>query len=357
MKKIKLVVSDFHVGAGLKDNSGKRNVLEDFHHTSKFDEFLEFYSTGKYAKYEVELIFNGDTFNYLQIPYKGKNHVVITESLSIFQTKQIIKGWPAFFESLKRFNSIEGKSLSFITGNHDPQLLWEGVRKTLREEIGGTINFHNLEYIFDGVHVEHGQQPETQNKFNPTKLFLYKGTPEPILNLPWGTQFCIEALTEIKKINPTTDKIKPFSKSLRWALFYDTKIFIKSTTRSLFYMFKSLLIPKRYAPFPFIKNLMIFLNISIFPKLDGYAKNLLKNDKLHTVILGHTHAHKYIQFGVEKEYFNTGTWINMISLNLYDFGTLECLTYAIIKYPRSLNRPVTKLKRWYGSWKIMEDLL
>lgn len=355
MKKIKLVVSDFHIGTGVRQEDGRPNILEDFHHEAKFIEFLEFYSTNKYSKFSVELIFNGDTFNLLQVDYKEKTHSIITESLSIYQMKQVLNGWPKFFDALQQFNNNENNSITFITGNHDPQLLWDGVKEVLRKRIGGTINFHNISYTFDGIHVEHGQQAEAQNKFDPAKFFLFKRTPEPILNLPWATRFCIECLTDIKKKNPTADKIKPFSKYLRWALIYDTKFFFIGILQTIIYTLKTLFIPQRYSRLPFFKTLRVILTTSLFPKLDHYAKDILKSNKIHTVIFGHTHNYKYFQYGLDKEYINTGTWTNMISLNLNEFGTKTFLSYAIIKYPKN-SRPRAKLKRWHGYWNVMEDV-
>ena len=46
-KKILLVVSDLHLGAGSFFEDGDRNYREDFFHDFKFVEFLEFYRVGK----------------------------------------------------------------------------------------------------------------------------------------------------------------------------------------------------------------------------------------------------------------------------------------------------------------------
>src|SRR6185312_6549304 len=66
-KKIKLVISDFHLSRGKWLENGRRNPLEDFHQDERFKEFLEYYSTGKYKDYDVELIINGDFFDPLAV--------------------------------------------------------------------------------------------------------------------------------------------------------------------------------------------------------------------------------------------------------------------------------------------------
>jgi len=356
MRTIKLVVGDFHIGTGPFLKDGSPNPLEDFHQDKKFIEFLEFYSTNKYSKFNVELILNGDFFNFLQIEYDGKTHTVITESLSVYQIKKIISGWPDIFSALKKFNSSDNKSITFITGNHDPQLLWDGVRNTLREEIGGKVNFYNLFYEFDGFHIAHGQQMEVQNKFNPHKLFLFKSTPEPILNIPWTSRFCIDVLTTIKKSNPASDKIKPFKSFLKWAFFNDPRFFFYASLKSIFYVIKSVLLPSKYFRIPFIDLYRNITSIKFFPPLDSGARQILKNDHIHTVILSHTHLYKHVQYAKDKEYLNTGTWTDITSLNLSDLGTKVFLSYIVIKYPGGGSRPRAKLKRWRGSWKIMEDV-
>src|SRR4051794_15060514 len=65
--KIKLVISDFHLSRGKWLKNGRRNPLEDFHQDDRFQEFLDYYSTGIYAATEVELIVNGDFFDPLAV--------------------------------------------------------------------------------------------------------------------------------------------------------------------------------------------------------------------------------------------------------------------------------------------------
>lgn len=62
-KKIKLVISDFHLSRGRWLADGRRNPLEDFHQDGRFKEFLEYYSTG--------MIINGDFFDPLNVHLLG----------------------------------------------------------------------------------------------------------------------------------------------------------------------------------------------------------------------------------------------------------------------------------------------
>ena len=58
-----LVISDIHLGAGVVVE-GKRNPLEDFHHDKEMVGFIEYYFSGEYLNRDVELIINGDLFDF-----------------------------------------------------------------------------------------------------------------------------------------------------------------------------------------------------------------------------------------------------------------------------------------------------
>jgi hypothetical protein len=48
LKKLKLIVSDLHLGRGVRLPNGAVNAMEDFQHDMRFKEFLEYYSTDQY---------------------------------------------------------------------------------------------------------------------------------------------------------------------------------------------------------------------------------------------------------------------------------------------------------------------
>src|SRR5687768_5298842 len=112
MKKIKLVVSDFHLGKGKRLPGGALNHLEDFYHDHRFKEFLEYYMQGPYEDTEVELILNGDILNLIQMDYHGHYTVIITETVSMEKLRGIIEGHPIFFKSIKDFLSHPNHTLT-----------------------------------------------------------------------------------------------------------------------------------------------------------------------------------------------------------------------------------------------------
>ena len=101
-KGIKIVVSDLHFGTGLTHPDGMRNLFEEFYFDRKFSEFLDYYTSGDYKDSPVELILNGDVFNFLQTDYKGHFVPVITEAMTLDMLNRILKGHPIVFNALKR---------------------------------------------------------------------------------------------------------------------------------------------------------------------------------------------------------------------------------------------------------------
>ena len=90
-KKIKLVISDLHLGKGRILDDGGLNSLEEFYYADKLVEFFQFYSSGAYRDYEVEVIINGDFLNFLQVDYKGHFLTAITETIALEVLKKIIQ--------------------------------------------------------------------------------------------------------------------------------------------------------------------------------------------------------------------------------------------------------------------------
>ena len=175
-KRIKLVISDLHLGPGRFLEDGRLNLLEEFYFDDRFSEFLHYYTTGVWADCHVELILNGDIFNYLQTDYKGHYLTVITEGITLVKTQRIVRGHPLFFSALCEFVR-GGNEVTFIVGNHDQGLLWPSVRNFLNETIGANVRYKNIVYYFDGIHIEHGNMHEASNRADPRKFFLKKNLP------------------------------------------------------------------------------------------------------------------------------------------------------------------------------------
>ncbi len=355
-RRLKLIVSDLHLGVGLQLQDGTLNPLEEFYFDQKFAEFIGHYTSGQFADCEVELIFNGDIFNFLQIDYHGHYVSVITESMTLNKLERIVEGHPVFFESLKKFVS-QGHKITYIVGNHDQEILWPRVREYLNTVIGHRIQYENLVYFFDGVHVEHGHMHEAANRMNPKKFFLRKDIPEPILNLPFGSHFFVECVLRLKLRYPHVDKARPFGKALRWMLVNEPVFFVKSTFKVLGYMLRSMFVsnnPRK--AWGFREVFKIMMECAVFPDLTQGAAKILKDERVHTVVFGHNHVYKYKLWADGKQYFNSGTWTDLTSLDINSLGKITKLTYVLLEYPHESRKPLARLKEWKGYHRIEEEV-
>ncbi len=349
--KIKLVCSDFHLGAGHRNLDGSVNILEDFFHDREFIEFIQHFSSGTYENAEVELILNGDFFNLLQIDYDEIDADVLTELVVIRRMTRILEGHKATMNALRYFQSLESKNVTFIMGNHDPGILFPSVQQLIRSFVGEGTRFFLESYEFDGVYVEHGNQYETANQFDREKYFLTEGLPEPVLNQPWGTFFLVHVINKIKRKKPHFDKVLPFGDYLKWLMIYDFRFGMRVIWEIIIFFFKSNFRgdPRRLNTLR--TTLKILFEAPVFPDLDESAERILMTrDDIHTVIFGHNHRPTFRRFDYNKEYINTGTWNQMTHLEVDRLGASLVCSFAMIEYG-SGRRPQTSLKVWRGKRK------
>lgn len=356
-KKLKLVVSDLHIGRGRLLDSGAVNSLEEFYYAEKFVEFLGYYTADDYQQYEIELILNGDILNLLQVDFRDHYLTVITESVTVEKLKTIVSGHQQVFDKLREFAAIEGNQITYIVGNHDQGMLWAGAREFLNQVVGATVHYKNIVYYFDGIHIEHGHMHEAANRLDPKKFFLKKNLPEPILNLPFGSHFFIEFVLKIKRQYPYVDKIRPLRRMVRWSMVNETMFTIKGLSSLCFYFLKSLFFRDPRRSWPFRRVIKVLLESAVFPDLTDAARKILSDQRVHTVIFGHSHVYQYRQWKDDKEYFNTGTWTELTSLEMQSLGKITKLTYVMIEYPETSQRPRGRLKEWRGYHRIEEDVV
>lgn len=353
MKQLKLIVSDFHVGRGRRLPNGNVNILEDFHFDGKFAEFLEYYSRDENKDTGIELIFNGDMFNLIQCDYHGHYPVIITETVSVQKLSVVIKGHPQFFGSLKKFLKEPNHHLTYVMGNHDQEMLWPKTRALLEQAVGREIRWKNIYYQVDGIHIEHGHQYEAVNRIDPSRLFLTEGLPEPILNLPWGTLFAIQFLVNIKVRRPALDKVRPFKMLLWWSLIFDTWLTLTSLFKLGVYFISTRFSKNRYRQNSLKSTLKILIEASVFPDLSDSAKQILRSPDIHTVVFGHSHVYKVVPVADNKQYINTGTWTDIISLDMDSFARKNRLTYVRVDYDGEWAVPL--LRHWVGQIPVEDD--
>ncbi len=355
-RKVKLVVSDFHVGSGQLFDDGTVNPLEDFIFDGRFIGFLDHYSTEEFRRAEVELILNGDFVNTLQVDYLEDFPTEIDEEMALAKVDKIFSGHPEMFDALRRFASVGNHKLTYIFGNHDPAVHWPAVRGDLNRRLDTEMNFPGFSYRFDGVWVEHGHQYTAANRFDPGRIFKKTRGGKVVLNLPWGCLWVIEYLNEVKRERTYIDRVQPFGRYLALAMLFDPRFAFGAVGKLVYFFFKQRLSEGKWKDRKELKKTMeILADLSIIPTLDRDARKILQKPGYHTAIFGHNHQPAYRRYGREKLYINTGTWNDIIHLDIQNLGRQRRMTYAFIDYQDK--KPVTRLKIWKGTRQPEENVI
>jgi UDP-2,3-diacylglucosamine pyrophosphatase LpxH len=185
---------------------GKGDIFDDFKDENSLISFLKkiTYKSGKNT-----LVLNGDTFDFLKMPYQNKFTHHITEEISLWKLEQILATYPKIFQQLSEFLNRKNNKIHFNIGNHDFDLLWPAVQKRLKQVLGDNnkVTFdHNYQDNF--VYIEHGNQVDYFYKMDVEKPFLtHKG--KQLLNLPLGSVAVIKYFIELKRHFPLEETIYP----------------------------------------------------------------------------------------------------------------------------------------------------
>lgn len=347
-----LIVSDMHLGKGKFLPNGQINILEDFDEDEKFIEFLEHYSTNKYYFSEVHLVLNGDILNLIQMDIDGVFTHFITEEMTVKMLESIFNGHQQFFAALKRFLSRPNKKLTYVIGNHDFGMVWPKAQERFRQEVGEEVAFEH-QLIVNGVLVEHGHRFEAINSVPRSKYFIDGPNDEKVLNLPWGSLFCLYLMPILKKERPHIDKVRPLGQYIWWTLVHDFAFFLK-----LAYIVISYIIRTQFSPYQkYNKNFRTTPNllkqIAIYPKYDKYAKRIFATrPDVNVIIMGHTHVAEWRRFPEGKIYFNCGTWNSVPSMDIGKHKNINELTYVSVEMSEKKNEIKNiYLNFWNGKWK------
>jgi UDP-2,3-diacylglucosamine pyrophosphatase LpxH len=372
-RKLRLVISDFHLSRGKWLKDGRRNPLEDFHQDERFREFLEHYSTGPNEDADVELIVNGDFFDPLAVvPLPGPDGKLpeleypleVEETAAVWKFRLIVDGHPVAMDALAAFLA-RGKRVVFRWGNHDAALLWPAVQEFLVARLApptpAAIEFQQKPYIFDRICVDHGHQFEALNHFDEENIFIERETKwgkKRIQNLPFGSFFVLGFMNRIKLQRNFINFVTPFRSYIRLSLLLDPVFFFTNGIFAAWFFIKMRFIthPMRFARFR--KTLLLIGESFHRPSLEEVAEQILTREGApdpgyDTIIMGHNHQATTRVFSNGRQYLNTGTWTPITSLDMNTLGHRVLRTYALVEYLEG--RPRATLKVWHGNPQISED--
>ncbi|MBA3823280.1 MAG: metallophosphoesterase [Ktedonobacterales bacterium] len=190
---------------------------------------------GALASDTVELIINGDCFDFLLTP----PHLGARDStdVNIAHAKwvNIMAAHGPWFTALREFLRAPGHRVTFIIGNHDMELAFPSVRARVRSAIGaapGMVRFCLTQAYqpLPDVLIDHGCQFDAYNAIpvlwrqqpsisTPSALETSDARGQPVgpLALPWGSRYFYRAFVPAKRRLRYLDECIPALGSVRQA--------------------------------------------------------------------------------------------------------------------------------------------
>jgi len=327
MKNNTYIISDVELGRG--------DIMDGFHDDDKLVAFIESIKSHS-ADEIVTLVFNGDSFDFLKMGYRGKYPRLITEEISLWKINEIYAAHRKVFQALKSFLSNKKHRLVFVIGNHDPDLAWPSVKKFIREKLSASKNIDfTFRYKKNGLQAEHGHLFDVFFTFNIKKPII-KYRKKEILNLPWGCRICFSHLNKVKLSFPDEEKYQPateyaklnpaYKKAIQKAI---SAIILKELLlRPLLFPYD----PTRRAPTQKIITETIRRGFKALSyeqyKLIDFRRLRKKFPQVKIFVLGHTHCLGDLSYKGQR-HLVTDTWREEI-----DVRTMrqKSKTYALVRF-------------------------
>ncbi|MCB9688469.1 MAG: hypothetical protein H6735_25760 [Alphaproteobacteria bacterium] len=200
--RLVVVLSDIEMGAG--------GPLDDFPHSAWLADLIRSYLEPPYHGLKIDLVFDGDTFDFLKTSVDGQYPRHVTRAVALAKLHRVLAVHQAFLQGVRDFlDASEGHDVHFVIGNHDAELAFPVVQAELAEAIGrGRVHFPGFALDFGDLHVEHGQQHDPMFAVNPEQpLIEWKG--HTMLDLPWGSVALLDVIMPMHEIFYALDRVKP----------------------------------------------------------------------------------------------------------------------------------------------------
>lgn len=175
---------------------------------------------------EIELVLNGDTFDFdtiltlpdnREVDWLSKRRGLGSEEwMSLFKMDVIINDHPIWFGAVKNFIT-SGNRVVFIVGNHDIELYWPSVQQRIYDALNtdeDSVIFCNSFYISEqDTYISHSHQFDPNCVVKDTINPLIQIGSNPMMRLPFGDQATRYVLNGIGWLNPHchTNYIKSIS--------------------------------------------------------------------------------------------------------------------------------------------------
>lgn len=361
LKKSILVISDLHLGAGhYFDN--KRNFLEDFHSDSELVDFLSYYSSGEFSNKDVELVINGDFVDLLAVPFVPYfDDEFWSDKCALDRLKIIHEAHQEVFEALNNFVSSKNKSITYIIGNHDAELIFPKLQEyflsIFSEEFRNRVKIleNEDESIYspaDGVAIKHGHDYEVAHKYSSSSSLVSNDTGELYFLPPWGSYYVTRVVNKYKSLRTHVDAVKPVKRFLINGLIYDTFFTLRFLIATINY-FVMIRFIQFFAQEKNIRKVISGLRgeLELFKDYESLTEDFLQgSDKYQVLVVGHTHLPTLRSYNDGSTFINTGTWTKVFNLGFVREPGILNLSYAQINIVTRNNTETidSHLRIWKG---------
>jgi UDP-2,3-diacylglucosamine pyrophosphatase LpxH len=196
-----VIVSDVHLSQSHPDDPGDplwmRYRRREFHPDADFARLVD-HLLSRHGQDSIEVVFNGDVLDF-DAPWvkdgtSSFEEFPLTDAGCAEHARRLIADHPIWFRAVARLLN-GGHRLLLLSGNHDVELYWPGVRRAIREELvalcraeaplgEGAVDAADLESRIrfrawfhlteDRVYIEHGSQYDVFNGVRHAMLPLIK---------------------------------------------------------------------------------------------------------------------------------------------------------------------------------------
>lgn len=133
-----LLISDLHLGSHLKPRLRGEEVHLASRIEEEFPRFADHYlEIARVRDVGWQLVINGDFIDFWNVVLDEREGET-SEDLAVRRLHAVLDAHPAVEDSLARFLEA-GHGIAFVTGNHDAELLYAGVRRAMVERIEGAM--------------------------------------------------------------------------------------------------------------------------------------------------------------------------------------------------------------------------
>ena len=338
-KKIILVISDTHLGAGAIVD-GRRNPLEDFHSDKELVDFFDYYSSGDYQNLDVEIIINGDFLDLLAVPYvKYFDDEFWSEKAALDKLEMIIKAHPEVFGAMKKFLGQKNKKIVYLIGNHDSELVFDSLMERFLNEFGQlkdkvTLDRNLTTYIpAKGIYLQHGHEYELAHQFDPNDTTIESSEGEKYFIPSWGSYYVTHVINKYKQERHHVNAVRPIRSFLIHGLIFDTFFTIRFMIANAYYFFMVRFLHYFKLKLGWKKIIEESINqLSLFQDYESLTRDFFKSyPTAKVLIVGHTHEPMLREYSDGTRFINTGTWTRMVSLDLGQPNNESQLTFAKIQ--------------------------